>query len=96
MELGHLLLGGLVMPFSFLPENKKICKICHQEFKENRFISKLKCGHIFHEDCIVDGLVNQKSYKCPTCHKVIEVTESSGYKKLKERMRKAGFHDIEK
>uniref|UniRef100_A0A914LQJ8 RING-type domain-containing protein n=1 Tax=Meloidogyne incognita TaxID=6306 RepID=A0A914LQJ8_MELIC len=76
MELSHLLLGGLVMPFSFLPENKKICKICHQEFKENRFISKLKCGHIFHEDCIVDGLVNQKSYKCPTCHKKLFIRKN--------------------
>ena len=48
-------------------ENKsKECFICMENFVENEVITKIKCDHIFHKDCIKPWLCKQ-STKCPIC-----------------------------
>lgn len=39
------------------------CVICQMEFNKNDKVSKLKCGHLFHYDCIKDWL--QRKKRCP-------------------------------
>ena len=48
-------------------ENKiKECFICMESFVENEVITKIKCNHIFHKECIKPWLCKQ-STKCPIC-----------------------------
>jgi len=57
------------------PYNKKeksSCSTCLEEYKESDIITKLSCGHIFHEKCLNDWLktlVNVKS--CSLCRRTI-------------------------
>ena len=41
------------------------CIICMEKFEENEKVKQLKCGHIFHGDCIDQWLEKEK--KCPFC-----------------------------
>lgn len=43
------------------------CMICMDEFKDNEKVKQIKCGHIFHKECLVQWLLNQKN--CPICDK---------------------------
>ncbi len=47
-------------------EENKECIICTDTFKEGDLVSKTRCGHIFHDDCLKPWLLNQ-SVKCPVC-----------------------------
>ena len=47
-------------------KSKYKCTICMMKFEEEDMVSKLKCNHIFHEDCIKEWL-KEYSYKCPVC-----------------------------
>jgi len=42
------------------------CSICLENIKVNEDINILKCGHIFHYNCIIE-LVEHKNNKCPNC-----------------------------
>lgn len=44
---------------------RDMCAVCRTDFKMNRFARMLKCGHIFHKEC-VDPWLQQKG-ECPTC-----------------------------
>ena len=41
------------------------CIICYEKMNDEWLI--LKCGHIFHENCLWRWVYNQ--YSCPICHK---------------------------
>ena len=41
------------------------CIICMENFEENEIVKQLRCGHIFHRDCIDKWLEKQKN--CPFC-----------------------------
>ena len=41
------------------------CIICMEEFEKNEKVKLLPCGHIFHDNCIKEWLMKQKS--CPFC-----------------------------
>ena len=41
------------------------CIICMEKFEESEQVKQLKCGHIFHGDCIDKWLEKEK--KCPFC-----------------------------
>ena len=41
------------------------CIICMEEFKQKEKVKLLPCGHIFHNNCIKEWLLKQKS--CPFC-----------------------------
>ena len=43
------------------------CPICIEPFKENDELYQLKCGHIFHTECITEW-ININNI-CPTCRK---------------------------
>uniref|UniRef100_A0A915MM77 RING-type domain-containing protein n=1 Tax=Meloidogyne javanica TaxID=6303 RepID=A0A915MM77_MELJA len=94
-QLQHLLMSEFDIPYSSLPEDDKICWICHEEFEEyvnnEKIINKLKCGHIFHQDCVINWALsdNENRYKCPLCREEIEFNEA--HKEFKEKMKKAGF-----
>ena len=42
------------------------CPVCLENFIENDNLKKIKCNHIFHENCIKQWLCNE-SNKCPIC-----------------------------
>lgn len=44
----------------------KSCNICIEEFTLNETLTKLKCNHFFHQNCIKQWLTKQ-SKKCPIC-----------------------------
>ena len=44
------------------------CLICIDEFKENELLKQLKCGHIFHKECLSQWLLNNDN--CPGCNKI--------------------------
>ena len=49
-------------------DNKNICNICYDIIDENNDnLSKLKCGHIYHHDCIVLSYTYSNNTKCPYC-----------------------------
>ena len=50
-------------------ENKD-CFVCIEPFEENDRIKKLKCSHIYHEECIKKWLC-EESNKCPVCRVVV-------------------------
>ena len=43
------------------------CTICGFDLCYNDTVSKLKCNHIFHKDCLISRLTARHSSKCPTC-----------------------------
>jgi hypothetical protein len=44
------------------------CSICMMEIKKGNKVSKLKCEHVFHTDCVMQWL-KEYNYKCPVCRK---------------------------
>ena len=48
------------------PTDSRECAICMQEYKTNRRVSRLPCGHIFCSDCLCRWLTRQ-SATCPVC-----------------------------
>ena len=43
------------------------CTICQFDFCYKDTITKLKCNHTFHKDCLINRLSARHSSKCPTC-----------------------------
>eukprot|EP00762_Andalucia_godoyi_P003399 ANDGO_06621.mRNA.1 E3 ubiquitin-protein ligase RING1 len=41
------------------------CSVCYDEFKGNDGLRMLKCGHVFHDVCLRDWML--QSYVCPLC-----------------------------
>ena len=44
------------------------CSICFDEFKENELLKQIKCGHIFHKECLSQWFLNMKN--CPFCNQI--------------------------
>ena len=44
------------------------CSICIDEFKENELLKQLKCGHIFHKECLSQWFLNMNN--CPFCNQI--------------------------
>ena len=42
-----------------------VCTICLEEFKFDEELKKLKCGHMYHKECLKPWLENKK--RCPIC-----------------------------
>jgi hypothetical protein len=64
---------SIVLEYDWIEYNKDCkynsCTICIEDFKEEYYIVKLDCGHLFHEECISEwGLYKQE---CPVCKKEI-------------------------
>lgn len=54
-------------------EINDICPICYDEIRNKNKISQLKCGHIFHQECISEWTKQSKDgNNCPVCRTVIE------------------------
>lgn len=52
-------------------EKEKIddkCVFCFDDFKDadNRDVTKLPCGHVFHSDCVITW-IDSNHIECPTC-----------------------------
>ena len=41
------------------------CLICLEEFNEGETVSLIKCGHMYHTQCVYSWFVNSKT--CPLC-----------------------------
>jgi len=55
-----------------------VCTICTERFDGAQDVSAVKCGHLFHDDCLTAWLI--KSQTCPHCRHV--VAKDSVIKKL--------------
>jgi len=56
-----------------------VCTICSEQFDNNaRDVSALKCGHVFHADCLQTWL--NRSMTCPQCRQ--KVTKTGVIQKL--------------
>ena len=50
-----------------LKQNKEEnCSVCMMKLVKDQEVSELKCGHIFHKECIMKWL-KEYNYKCPVC-----------------------------
>jgi hypothetical protein len=49
-------------------KDQKSCSICIETYNQDDGLIKLKCNHIFHNDCIKPWLTS-KSTKCPVCRR---------------------------
>jgi hypothetical protein len=47
------------------------CRICLLDFSENKNIFDLKCGHLFHFDCLHQWL--ETVPKCPLCNETVSI-----------------------
>ncbi|KAF4693277.1 hypothetical protein FOZ60_011501 [Perkinsus olseni] len=43
------------------------CAICLGEFEDEEMVCELKCGHIFHEECLHGWFVSSRKPRCPVC-----------------------------
>ena len=58
------------LPISTYPNNNNTdekCEICGFVFCYKDTITKLRCDHTFHKDCLVNRLSARNSSKCPIC-----------------------------
>jgi len=55
-----------------------VCTICTELFDTSRDVSALRCGHLFHADCLTPWLT--QSMTCPQCRQ--KVTKASIVSKL--------------
>ena len=58
------------LPSSIYPRNNSSnekCTICQFDFCYKDTITKLKCNHTFHKECLINRLSARHSSKCPTC-----------------------------
>ena len=46
------------------------CAICLNSIRRTRHTPELKCGHVFHRDCL-EGWEDQGGETCPLCRKMI-------------------------
>tara|TARA_Y100000385_G_C12908347_1_gene557285 strand:+ start:87 stop:635 length:549 start_codon:yes stop_codon:yes gene_type:complete len=46
------------------------CVICKDKYKEEEFIIKLNCNHIFHKKCLVKWF--EKDNTCPLCRNIVK------------------------
>ena len=49
-----------------IKEQSKTCIFCLDDYNDQSIIRELKCGHLFHKDCIDPWVLNE-NYKCPIC-----------------------------
>jgi hypothetical protein len=54
------------------PKNHTECSICLGSFKDPEMVSVLKCGHVFHPDCITEW--GKRNPSCPMCKTCIDHT----------------------
>ncbi|EER16180.1 conserved hypothetical protein [Perkinsus marinus ATCC 50983] len=48
------------------------CAICLGEFENDEMVCELKCGHIFHEECVHGWFVSSRKPRCPVCRMEVE------------------------
>lgn len=67
-----------------LPRSDELCAICYTSELREQACVKLQCGHVYHEDCIVQLLSHKWStlqisfafMSCPSCKAEINETQS--------------------
>ena len=52
-----------------LPQDKRNCVICMDDYKENELVLTIPCYHIFHKNCIKEWFKKDKT--CPICKFVL-------------------------
>ena len=62
------LTGGYTFCMKHTPE----CSICLNRPTKKKEIFKTKCGHVFHETCIYNWLLENET--CPVCRNVVPVS----------------------
>jgi len=51
------------------------CSICLEHFRHGMLLSGLRCGHVFHVDCLAQWV--QRAALCPNCRSVIQPVDYS-------------------
>lgn len=65
--------------------NKSDCLVCMDSYQDGEIVIKLKCQHIFHDNCIIDWLKLHNS--CPVCRYEMETDDEDYENKKNERRR---------
>ena len=52
------------------------CSICYSDYEENDNTSRLHCGHVFHDECILEWIKKSSEYTCPLCRSCVFVCEN--------------------
>ena len=55
-------------------ENHTLCSVCLSEFENGELVKTLRCGHMFHTECIDPWLINERAL-CPVCRQGIYQVE---------------------
>ncbi len=50
----------------------KTCAICLSDFIENSIVVSTKCGHLYHRECIMEGIMDHELTNCPVCRKTLK------------------------
>ena len=50
-------------------KNNEMCVICYENIEKKKYVSKLKCNHIFHYKCISEW--GKYKQECPLCRQHI-------------------------
>ena len=65
-NIDHLELEAL----SYGEEEQKTCSVCLEDFMPGDIVNRLKCGHVFHPQCIYTWATYKAT--CPTCRAVFD------------------------
>lgn len=67
--------GDIVKPSDHHQDDAPHCSICLGEYEDNEVVSKLPCGHMYHDDCIGSWCSNHT--RCPLCNTDLEITTTT-------------------
>lgn len=51
------------------------CSICNEDIGQDKRVSELTCGHLFHKDCILTWFTTSNEKTCPLCRTNHSTTE---------------------
>ena len=71
MEFEH---PGIVCRGRMINPTREECSICYEDVPENTYIARMDCGHIFHEQCLLQWIKSGRamSNNCPKCRREID------------------------
>lgn len=60
------------------------CRVCLSRFEDGEGARKLRCGHVFHRECVDTWVVQKQRATCPLCRrKVLGDDVVEGYRRMR-------------
>jgi hypothetical protein len=67
VKIGYIPANKLFECYRFNLSESVDCSICLEKIKKDKFVVKMKCGHIFHKYCLFNWIDISKKTFCPNC-----------------------------